>query len=203
MSDSTTSERRAAFCRSDDLAIGLAAACGGGPTEEARPAPPAAESPVAVIEKWRAKHEADYRRDWVTIAGLHPLKPGINTAGSAKTNDIVLPASAPAALGRFVRQDQAIRFEPAPGAPVTLNDQPVTKPIDVRDDRGPKADELLVGDVRLVVHVSGDTRSLRVRRSERPARRRDSSASPGSRSTCSIASSDASSRTRSRSKSRC
>ena len=116
-----------------------------------------------MIEKWRAKHETDYRRDWVTIAGLHPLKPGINTAGSAKTSDIVLPASAPATLGRFVRQDQAIRFEPAPGAPVTLNGQPVTKPIDVRDDRGPKADELVVGDVRLVVHVSGDTRSLRVR----------------------------------------
>jgi uncharacterized protein len=145
------------------LAIGVACGCGGGPTEEAKPAPSAAESPVAVIEKWRAKHEADYRRDWVTIAGLHPLKPGINTAGSAKTSDIVLPASAPATLGRFVRQDQTIRFEPAAGAPVTLNGEPVTKPIDVRDDRGPKADELVVGDIRLVVHVSGDTRSLRVR----------------------------------------
>jgi uncharacterized protein (DUF1684 family) len=39
----------------------------------------------------------------------------------------------------------------------------VTGPIDLRDDRTPKADELLVGDVRLVVHVSGETRSLRVR----------------------------------------
>lgn len=145
------------------LAIGVACACGAGPAKEAQPAPPTAESPVAAIEKWRAKHETDYRRDWVTIAGLHPLKPGINTAGSAKTNDIVLPASAPATLGRFVRQDQAIKFEPAPGAHVTLNDQAVTKPIEVRDDRGPKADELVVGDVRLVVHVSGDTRSLRVR----------------------------------------
>ncbi len=145
------------------LVIGLAAACGGGAPKEAPPAPPAPESPVAVTEKWRAKHETDYRRDWVTIAGLHPLKPGINTAGSAKKNDIVLPASAPPALGRFVRKDQAIRFEPAPGAPVTLNDQPVTNPIDLRDDRGPKADELVVGDVRLVVHVSGETRSLRVK----------------------------------------
>jgi uncharacterized protein (DUF1684 family) len=145
------------------IAIGLTAACGRGPAEEAKPASAAAESPVAVIEKWRAKHETDYRRDWVTIAGLHPLKPGISTAGSAKTNDIVLPPSAPATLGRFVRQDQAIRFEPAPGAHVTLNGQAVTTPIEVRDDRGPKADELVVGDVRLVVHVSGDTRSLRVR----------------------------------------
>ena len=78
------------------IAIGLTAACGDGAPREAQPeappAPAAAESPVAVNEKWRAKHETDYRRDWVTIAGLHPLKPGINTAGSAPANDIVLPA---------------------------------------------------------------------------------------------------------------
>ena len=41
--------------------------------------------------KWRAKHEADYRRDWVSIAGLYELKQGVNTAGSAKANGIVHP----------------------------------------------------------------------------------------------------------------
>ena len=75
------------------IALGLTAACGSEPPKEATSAAAAAESPVAVNEKWRAKHEADYRRDWVTIAGLHPLKPGANSAGSAATNDIVLPAS--------------------------------------------------------------------------------------------------------------
>ena len=145
------------------IALGLTSACGGGAPKEAPPAAPAAESPAAAIEKWRAKHETDYRRDWVTIAGLHPLKPGTNTVGSANTSDIVLPPSAPATLGRFIRQDHAIRFEPAPGANVTLNAQAVTGPVDLRDDRGAKADELLVGDIRLVVHVSGETRSLRVR----------------------------------------
>jgi uncharacterized protein (DUF1684 family) len=145
------------------MAIGLTGGCGGGPAKEAKPPAPAAESPVATSEKWRAKHEADYRRDWATIAGLHPLKSGVNTAGSAKAHDIVLPASAPATLGRFVRKDQTVRFEPAAEAHVTLNDQPVTASIDLRDDREPKADELVVGDVRLVVHVSGDARSLRVR----------------------------------------
>jgi uncharacterized protein len=145
------------------IAIGLTGACGRGGTREAEPAPPVAESPVAINEKWRAKHDADYRRDWVTIAGLHPLKEGVNTAGSAATNDIVLPASTPAVVGRFVRRDHTVRFEPAAGAPVSLNEQPVATPIELRDDRAPKADELVVGDIRLVVHVSGDTRSLRVR----------------------------------------
>ncbi len=77
------------------VVLGLAAACGGD-RRESPPAPLTAESPVVLNEKWRAKHETDYRRDWVTIAGLHPLKPGANTAGSAASNDIVLPASVPA-----------------------------------------------------------------------------------------------------------
>lgn len=146
------------------IAIGLTVRCGGGTTNEAdRPTSAATESPIAVTEKWRAKHETDYRRDWVTIAGLHPLKPGANTAGSAGSNNIVLPPSVPAVVGRFVRRDETIRFEPAPDSKVLLNGQPVTAPVDLRDDREPKADELVIGDVRLVVHVSGETRSLRVK----------------------------------------
>ncbi|MFI5076482.1 MAG: hypothetical protein ACHQRO_04020 [Vicinamibacteria bacterium] len=44
-----------------------------------------AQSPVAVTEAWRAKHDTDYRRDWASIAGMYPLKPGANTSGSAAT----------------------------------------------------------------------------------------------------------------------
>ena len=43
------------------------AGAGTAPTPTPAPTP---ESPVVVTEKWRAKHETDYRRDWVTIAGL-------------------------------------------------------------------------------------------------------------------------------------
>ena len=143
------------------IAVGLAAACRNEPVKGVIVG--TTESPVTINEKWRAKHEVDYRRDWVTIAALHPLKAGPNTAGSAETNDIVLPAATQPLLGRFVLTGQIVRFEPAVGTQVTLNGQPVTSPIDLRDDRVPKADELVVGDIRLVVHVSGDKRSLRVR----------------------------------------
>src|SRR5262245_11461216 len=84
-------------------------------------------------EEWRAKHETDYRRDWVTVAGLHFLKPGPNTAGSAKSNDIVI-ANVPPALGRFVLNGQQVRFEPQAGVKVLLKDRPVTSPIDLKDD---------------------------------------------------------------------
>src|SRR5262245_21427914 len=51
--------------------LGFVSACG-----RNREGSVSAESPVTVTEKWRAKHEADYRRDWATIAGLFPLKEG-------------------------------------------------------------------------------------------------------------------------------
>jgi len=148
------------------IAVSLAALTFGACHREPRKEPvvvTTAESPVAITEQWRAKHESDYRREWVSIAGLHKLNPGSNTAGSGAGNDIVLPAAAPARLGAFVRVDDSIRFEPAAGASVSLNGEPVTGAITLRDDRQPKADELVVGDIRLVVHVSGETRSLRVR----------------------------------------
>ena len=128
------------------------------------PPPAAADvSPVEATEKWRARHEEDYRRDYVTIAGLFPLKPGPNTAGSAPTNNIVLPSPTPATLGRFVLDGEKVRFEPAPGANVTLRDKPVTAPLELKDDRERDRDELVVGEVRMVVHLSGDKRTIRVR----------------------------------------
>ena len=120
-------------------------------------------SHTEIVQEWRARHEADYRRDFVSIAGLHPLKAGPNTAGSDKANDIVLPLAAPAKLGTFVLNGESVRFEPAPGAAVTLKDQAVSGAIELRDDRSRGADELVAGDVRMVIHVSGDTRSIRVR----------------------------------------
>jgi uncharacterized protein (DUF1684 family) len=143
-------------------AIGICAlstACNRGTSS----APQAPESPDAAVAAWRAKHEADYRRDWVSIAGLHTLEPGPNSAGSAATNDIVLPASTPATIGRFVLDERRVRFEPAPAVPVLLKGAPVTSAIELRDDRSQGTDELVVGDVRLVIHVSGDRRSIRVR----------------------------------------
>ena len=112
---------------------------------------------------WRTKHERDYRRDWVSIAGLYDLKQGVNTAGSAPTNDIVLSPSVPGKLGRFVVNREQVRFEPAQAATVTLHDAVVTTPVDLLDDRSANEDELAIGDVRLVIHVSGERRSLRVR----------------------------------------
>ena len=139
----------------------LCTATAGAQKPRVRAADPA--DPDAAVRQWRKQHEIDYRRNFVSIAGLHELKPGPNTAGSAATNDVVLPPSTPASVGRFVLTGGGVRFEPAQGAQALLRGQPVTKAIDLRDDRTRDTDELVIGDVRIVVHVSGDNRTIRVR----------------------------------------
>jgi uncharacterized protein (DUF1684 family) len=141
----------------------VALLCAAAPIASSGRQTPAPRDPDAAVRQWREKHEVDYRRDFVSIAGLHELKPGPNSAGSASTNDVVLPPSTPATVGRFVLTAGGVRFEPAAGAPVLLRGQPVTTPIDLRDDRTRDTDELVIGDVRIVVHMSGDNRTIRVR----------------------------------------
>ena len=117
---------------------------------------------VREVAAWRAQHEADYRRDWVTIAGLHFLDHGAQTAGSSPERDIVLPAAVPATLGTFVLEGQTVRFEPAPGAAVDLKGARVTSSVVLKDDGSGPADLLTSGNVKMAVHVSGARRSLRV-----------------------------------------
>ena len=138
--------------------LALIGTLGCGPTDQA-----ALRDPDAAVREWRAKHEADYRREWVTIAGLHILKAGVNMAGSAKTNDMVLPPSTPGRVGQFVLHGDVVRFEPSPDARVMLDDKPLTQPASLRDDSVRDPDELVIGEVRLVVHVTGDQRAVRVR----------------------------------------
>src|SRR6478672_5729596 len=83
-----------------------------GQSAPATKAPAQVSSDAAEAQAWRDKHEVDYRRDWVSIAGLFPFKPGRNTAGSAKGTDIELPAPVPASFGVFVLNGIAVRFEP-------------------------------------------------------------------------------------------
>jgi hypothetical protein len=85
-------------------------------------APMSVEQANAAVAAWRTKHELDYRRDYVSISGLHLLEPGPNLAGSAAGNAVVLPASVPPTVGRFVLDGERVRFEPEPGVRVLLRD---------------------------------------------------------------------------------
>ena len=69
------------------LSLLILSACGGRSGET--PAP-SREEYIASVQAWRDKHEASYRHEYVSIAGLHFLKPGTHTIGSAKTSGIVI-----------------------------------------------------------------------------------------------------------------
>lgn len=114
-------------------------------------------------EEWRKRHEASYRKEYVPLAGLFALKSGPNAAGSATSNAIVLPKSAPAIIGRFVLAGQNVRFEPQPGVTVTTKGQRVTTGIALKSDSAEAPDELAIGEITLWVHLSGDRPTIRMR----------------------------------------
>jgi hypothetical protein len=47
------------------------------------------------LQSWREAREKKLRADngWLTLAGRYPLKPGQNSFGSGKDNDVVFPPS--------------------------------------------------------------------------------------------------------------
>jgi len=118
---------------------------------------------VTEIETWRAEHEDSYTRNWVTIEGLHFLKPGTQTAGSAADNDVVLIAGLPDRLGTFTVASDEVTFEPEPGAPITINGEPAAAALVLRDDSAEEPDVIEANGASVVVHRSGTRLSLRVR----------------------------------------
>ena len=138
--------------------VGAAAGC-------QRSAPPLEwnDAVVMQIETWRAEHEDSYTRNWVPIEGLHFLKPGTQSAGSAPDNDVVLLASLPEHLGHFTVASDEVSFEPEPGAPITINGETAAGATVLRDDGAEEPDVIEANGANVVVHRSGTRLSLRVR----------------------------------------
>jgi hypothetical protein len=161
------------------------------------PPPQWNDAVVMEIESWRAGHEESYTRNWATIEGLHFLKDGAQSAGSAPDNDVVLTASLPEHLGTFTVAPDEVTFDPEPGAPITINGETPASAMVLRDDSADEADVIEANGATVVVHRSGKRVSLRVR--IRTASVRGASrASTGFRSVATITSSVASLRMRRR-----
>jgi Zn-dependent M28 family amino/carboxypeptidase/uncharacterized protein (DUF1684 family) len=114
------------------------------------------------VLKWRAKHEADYMKEYVPLAGLIFLKAGWNTAGGSPSSDVVIPGRVPAVIGRLLYENQRVSFEPKAGAGVRLNGREITSTEKLEDDAQDRPDRLSSGDVTFWVHESGDRRAIRV-----------------------------------------
>jgi uncharacterized protein (DUF1684 family) len=114
------------------------------------------------VEKWRQNYEATLKSDngWLTVCGLFWLHEGRNTFGSAKGNDVVLPAPVPAHAGYFDLQAGKSVVHVNPGVPITMGGKPVeSAPLEPDS----KQDRLVLGDLTFFVHQSGHRFAIRLK----------------------------------------
>lgn len=82
------------------------------------------------VTAWRTKYEAGLKSDtgWLSVAGLYWLEEGSNSAGTAATNKLVLPAG-PAVAGSFERKGEQVTWKPVNGpAKLMQSDKDGAKP---------------------------------------------------------------------------
>lgn len=114
------------------------------------------------VEKWRQGYQARLTSDtgWLTVSGLFWLHEGANRFGSAPDNNFVLPASAPAHVGVFNLHSGKTTVQIEPGVTVTMNGKPVQS-AELRPDA--PGDRLILGDLTLFVHASGERLAIRMK----------------------------------------
>lgn len=144
---------------------------GPSPTSEAtaaEPAPNVAADPYTQeIETWRAQRVQQLTRPdgWLSLIGLHFLKPGENSVGTAADNAIVL-AKGPAHVGTFTLQPNGIvrvTFNPSTEAQVDGHTLVSTV---LRDDTHGKSTVVTVGTVSIMVIDRDGKKALRVKDSD-------------------------------------
>ncbi len=125
------------------------------------------------IEDWRAKREEGLRAPdgWLSVVGLHWLREGTSTVGSAEGSDIRLPLPAPPRVGTIDFTNGKAVIHVAPGVTVKSQDKPVAE-LELHSDKGGKPDVLAIGPVTLYVIERGGRQALRVKDTESAQRRR-------------------------------
>ena len=118
------------------------------------------------IETWRAQRVARLTTPdgWLTLIGLHFLKEGDNTIGSAKDNDVVF-AKGPAHLGKVtLAADGQLKIELAPDADARLDGKSAMAGELKWNGRRPTI--VTVGTVSFFVIDRSGKKALRVKDSE-------------------------------------
>jgi len=119
------------------------------------------------IEAWRAHRVAQLVKPdgWLTLIGLHFLKPGENTVGSAADNGVVL-AKGSAHLGSVILAEDGRAkavFNPGLGVQVDGEEQLAA---DLRDDTHGQPTVVTAGTISLIVIDRAGRKALRVKDSE-------------------------------------
>jgi uncharacterized protein (DUF1684 family) len=122
-------------------------------------------------ERWRQKRESGLKADdgWLTVSGLFWLRPGETRVGSDPSNDILLPAHAPASVGTLNLREGRAEFRSAPKVTVTRDGKPFDQGA-LHSDADGQPDILAVGDVKLILLKRGDRLAIRLKDNQSPFR---------------------------------
>ncbi len=108
---------------------------------------------------------------WTTLIGLHWLKEGDNSAGSAPTNQVVLRSDrVPNNIGVFTRTGKSVTFTAAENVDVRVRGEKVGR-MELKTDASSGPTRLQVGAVSMVAIERGDRLGLRVRDPDSATRR--------------------------------
>ncbi len=131
----------------------------------------------AAVEEVRAQREARLREptSWLSLVGLHWLRPGKLQFGADPTNDIVLRAEEgeiPPVAGTLELTDGRVLIHPGKGVALTADGQLVSDGTVLIDDQADEPITLELASLRLVVIRRGEGRAgLRVKDTAAPALR--------------------------------
>lgn len=133
---------------------------------------------AAATTEWRTAREAELTSPdgWLTVSGLHFLKPGANTIGTEGSNDIVLPeGTAPAQAGVLeFTPPSTVVLVPAAGVEARGDDQPIVGRFTFRSGNAAakrRASLASLGALTLHVHRSGQRVAIRLRQPDSELRR--------------------------------
>lgn len=120
----------------------------------------------AKVKKFQTEREAALKAEggWLSLAGHFWLKPGANHLGTAPGSTVELPAGkAPQKLGVVTLRGGVATFEPARGATVTLDGQPLRTRATLRPDgKGQQPSAIGAGSLKLTFIQRGDRFALRL-----------------------------------------
>lgn len=128
----------------------------------------------AEVRAWHEKRIANLTSEegWLSLVGLHWLKEGDNTFGSAANNALVFPAGTPGRIGTFTQKDGKVVVKLQPNVSLTLRGQPFTGGELHSDTSGQQPDVLSLGTLRFYVIRRGERFGIRVKDTESPARKK-------------------------------
>lgn len=136
------------------LAVLFASARGSAPV-----APDAAY--VQSFEKWKAEEIDDLKQNWLPLAGLYWLKPGVNSFGTAAENALVFPKG-PAHAGEFDLEGKDVTVKLRPEARAMIAGKALTTvKLDADVSEHPTVIEM--GSLRFHVIVRGERVGIRVK----------------------------------------